>query len=118
MAIERSSIKVKFPEGYLKYRQENGMTHDMLIQRMWTNYLKGGTFSEEDQKVLDAAVKRTDLSEEESIRQGSLSFAKKMELFFFERFSTTKKPILCLFFEYFFPGFPNPITYISFIMYA
>ena len=29
----------------------------------------------------------------------------------------SKKHILCLLFEYFLPGFPNPIKYISFMMY-
>ena len=45
------------------------------------------------------------------------SFNKKFELYFFERFSRSKNPILCLLFEYLFPGFPNPIKYISFMMY-
>ena len=47
----------------------------------------------------------------------SLSLNKKFELYFFERFSSYKKPILCLLFEYFLPGFPNPIKNISFIIY-
>ena len=43
MTIKRSNIKVKLPEGYLKYRKESGLTHDMLLQKLWTNYRKGGT---------------------------------------------------------------------------
>ena len=80
MTIKRSNIKVKLPEGYLKYRKESGLTHDMLLQKLWTNYRKGGTFSEEDQKVLEAAVKKSGFQEEEIIRLGSLSFAKKLTL--------------------------------------
>ena len=43
--------------------------------------------------------------------------SKKFELYFFERCSSSKKPMLCLLFAYFLPGFPNPIKNISFIVY-